>query len=118
MVGYAVKIFLPTYGYNKVCTLYLLRWRVREEMADFSSNIKLLRIASGLTWREWAKKCGVSLSSAQRYELEEVKPSYDVLLRISKNLRIPVAALSGQEPLKVVPGPEPGKGKKKGTASP
>jgi transcriptional regulator with XRE-family HTH domain len=85
-------------------------------MVDFSSNIKLLRIASGLTWREWAKKCGVSLSSAQRYELEEVKPSYDVLLRISKNLRIPVASLSGQEPLIIVPGPGPIEPKKRRAA--
>lgn len=75
-------------------------------MADFATIIRICREESKLSWRAWAKKCGVSLSSVQRYESGEMEPSLTVLRRISKNLRIPISVLSGQEPLRMIPGPE------------
>jgi transcriptional regulator with XRE-family HTH domain len=69
---------------------------------DFASILRTLHDKSGLTVRAFAKKCGISPSSLQRYEKREIEPSQKVLRRISANLGHPISVLVGEERLVVI----------------
>ncbi|WP_324284009.1 helix-turn-helix transcriptional regulator [Fusobacterium polymorphum] len=55
--------------------------------------IKLLRNNTNLTQKEMAKKLGVSLSSLQKYEYGDFKPSSDILKKMSEVFKIPVSVI-------------------------
>ena len=55
--------------------------------------IKLLRNDANLTQKEMAKKLGVSLSSLQKYEYGDFKPSSDILKKMSEVFKVPVAVI-------------------------
>lgn len=55
--------------------------------------IKLLRNNANLTQKEMAKKLGVSLSSLQKYEYGDFKPSSDILKKMSEVFKIPVSVI-------------------------
>ena len=55
--------------------------------------IKLLRNNTNLTQKEMAKKLGVSLSSLQKYEYGDFKPSSDILKKMSEVFKVPVAVI-------------------------
>ena len=71
-------------------------------MRNFAEILKSLRLNSGLGLRAFAKKCGISLSTLQRYESGENEPSQENLRRISKNLGRPIAVLVGEEELRLI----------------
>ncbi len=55
--------------------------------------IKLLRNDNNLTQKEMAKKLGVSLSSLQKYEYGDFKPSSDILKKMSEVFKLPVSVI-------------------------
>ena len=55
--------------------------------------IKLLRNNTNLTQKEMAKKLGVSLSSLQKYEYGDFKPSSDILKKMSEVFKSPVSVI-------------------------
>ena len=55
--------------------------------------IKLLRNNTNLTQKEMAKKLGVSLSSLQKYEYGDFKPSSDILKKMSEVFKLPVSVI-------------------------
>ena len=58
-----------------------------------NEKIKLLRNNTNLTQKEMAKKLGVSLSSLQKYEYGDFKPSSDILKKMSEVFKIPVSVI-------------------------
>ena len=56
-------------------------------------KLKLLRNDANLTQKEMAKKLGVSLSSLQKYEYGDFKPSSDILKKMSEVFKVPVAVI-------------------------
>ena len=58
-----------------------------------NEKIKELRKNNNLTQKEMAKKLGVSLSSLQKYEYGDFKPSSDILKKMSEVFKIPVSVI-------------------------
>ena len=58
-----------------------------------NEEIKLLRINKNLTQKELSKKLGVSLSSLQKYEYGDFKPSSDILKKMSEVFNVPVSVI-------------------------
>jgi transcriptional regulator with XRE-family HTH domain len=85
-----------------MCTLYVLQWGEYRMENNFASVLQMLHRDSGLSVRKFAKKCGISPSSLQRYEYEGVEPSQRVLRRISEKLGYPVSVLIGEDRLVIV----------------
>ncbi|HCE32472.1 MAG TPA: XRE family transcriptional regulator [Fusobacterium sp.] len=53
-----------------------------------NEKIKDLRVKNNLTQKEFAKKIGVSLSSLQKYEYADFKPSVEILKKICDAFKI------------------------------
>jgi len=62
---------------------------------DFAKRLKKLRMESGLTQKELAKKIGVSRATVAGYETKGKEPSYDTLIKIAKALNCSLDYLTG-----------------------
>ena len=69
---------------------------------SFAEIILQLRKDSGLGFRAFARKCGISVSTLQRYESGENEPSQENLRRISRNLNRSISVLVGEEELRLI----------------
>lgn len=59
----------------------------------FNESLKEIRQALNLTQKEFAKKIGVSLSSLQKYEYGDFKPSSDIIKKICEVSKIPLSVI-------------------------
>lgn len=58
-----------------------------------NEKIKEIRIKNNLTQKEFAQKIGVSLSSLQKYEYGDFKPSSDTIKKICEVSKIPLSVI-------------------------
>lgn len=62
-------------------------------MSILSSNLKLLRLKSGLKQVEFAEKLKISASNLSNYEIGKVEPDIDTLVKITKYYQVPIDSL-------------------------
>lgn len=64
-------------------------------MNDFAKNVRELRLASGMTQKEFAQKCGVIERTVSYWETGKRECDLNTLIKISKTLDVSVDYLLG-----------------------
>lgn len=65
---------------------------------SFGANLKALREQKGWTQKELASRLSLSAPSVIAYELEQKKPSYEMLLALADALNVSLDELCGRKP--------------------
>ena len=66
-------------------------------MTDFGNRLKNLRLRKHMTQSDLAERLGVTKSVISAYETGLRMPSYDILIKISRNFRVTTDYLLGLE---------------------
>ena len=64
-----------------------------EAQAQFGATVRRLRLQAGLTQEQLGERCDMDLSAVSRLERGQRNPRLDTLVRISRALGVPPAAL-------------------------